>query len=74
LVWQGGSFSTLPVTDYETWFVPGGTAVAALYQFKLPGTYVYVNHNLIEAILYGAAAHVEVTGDWNDDLMEQVEK
>jgi len=74
LVWQGGSFSTLPVTDYETWFVPGGAAVAALYEFKLPGTYVYVNHNLIEAILYGAAAHVQITGEWNDDLMVQVEK
>ena len=74
LVWPGGSFSSPPVTDYETWFVPGGSAVAALYEFKLPGTYVYVNHNLIEAILYGAAAHVQVTGEGNDDLMVQVEK
>ncbi|MFW5444572.1 MAG: copper-containing nitrite reductase [Methylococcaceae bacterium] len=74
LVWPGGSFSSPPVTDYETWFVAGGSAVAALYEFKLPGTYVYVNHNLIEAILYGAAAHVQVTGDWQKDLMEQVEK
>ncbi len=74
LVWRGGSFSSPPVSDYETWFVPGGTAVAALYQFKQPGTYVYVNHNLIEAILYGAAAHMQVSGDWNNDLMVQIEK
>jgi nitrite reductase (NO-forming) len=74
LVWQGGSFSSPPVSDYETWFVPGGTAVAALYEFKQPGTYVYVNHNLIEGVLYGAIAHVQVTGEWNDDLMVQIEK
>ncbi len=74
LVWQGGSFSSSPVTDYETWFVPGGAAVAALYQFRQPGLHVYLNHNLIEAVLFGAAAHVQVTGDWNDDLMTQIEK
>jgi len=74
LVWQGGSFSSDPVSDYETWFVAGGSAVAALYQFRQPGTYVYVNHNLIEAVLYGAAAHVQVTGDWNNDLMMQLEQ
>lgn len=74
LVWQGGSFSSSPVSDYETWFVPGGSAVAALYQFKQPGLYVYLNHNLIEAVLYGAAAHVNVEGEWDDDLMVQIEK
>ncbi len=74
LVWQGGSFSSAPVSDYETWFVPGGAAVAALYQFRQPGLYVYLNHNLIEAVLYGAAAHVQVEGEWNKDLMEQIEK
>jgi len=31
-----------------------------------------VNHNLIEALLLGAAAHVNVEGEWNDDLMMQV--
>lgn len=74
LVWQGGSFSSHPVSDYETWFVPGGSAVAALYEFRQPGTYVYLNHNLIEAVIYGAAAHVQVTGDWNNDLMQQIER
>ncbi len=45
-----------------------------LYTFKQPGLYVYLNHNLIEAFLLGAAAHVQVEGEWNDDLMKQVEK
>lgn len=38
LVWEGGSFSDRPVTNRETWFVPGGSAVAAMYEFKQPGT------------------------------------
>ena len=72
LVWQGGSFNDKPVTDLETWFIAGGSAVAALYEFRQPGTYVYLNHNLIQAIQLGAAAHVVVEGEWNNDLMEQV--
>lgn len=74
LMWQGGSFSDKPATNLETWFVAGGSAVAMLYQFKQPGTYVYVNHNLIEAVLLGAAAQVKVDGEWNNDLMEQLLK
>jgi nitrite reductase (NO-forming) len=31
-----------------------------------------VNHNLIEAMELGAAGHVLVEGEWNDDLMKQV--
>ncbi|NOR79835.1 MAG: nitrite reductase, copper-containing [Methyloprofundus sp.] len=72
LVWQGGSFSDKPVTGRETWFIPGGSAVASLYEFKQPGTYVYLNHNLIQAIQLGAAAHIVVAGEWDNDLMEQV--
>ena len=72
LVWEGGSFNDAPVTDRETWFIPGGSAVAALYKFKQPGVYVYLNHNLIQAIQLGAAAHIVVEGEWNNDLMEQV--
>ena len=52
----------------------GGEAVAALYTFQQPGIYAYVNHNLIESIMLGAAAHVLVNGAWNNDLMEQVSK
>ncbi len=73
LVWRGGSFADTPATGLETWFVPGGAAVAALYEFRQPGLYVYLNHNLIEAVQLGAALHINVDGDWNDDLMEQVE-
>jgi nitrite reductase (NO-forming) len=74
LVWQGGSFSDTPDTGYETWFVPGGSAVAAGYQFKQPGLYVYLSHNLIEAVLLGAAAHMNVKGKWDNNLMEQTKK
>ena len=74
LVWPGGSFNNAPTVDRETWPVNGGEAVAAMYTFKQPGIYAYVNHNLIEAIMLGAAAHVSVEGEWNNDLMEQVSK
>jgi len=73
LVWRGGSFADRPATNLETWFVPGGTAVAMLYEFRQPGHYAYLNHNLIEAFLLGAAAHVHVEGEWNNDLMEQID-
>ncbi len=72
LVWRGGAFGDPPATGLETWFVAGGSAVAMLYEFRQPGLYVYVNHNLIEAILLGAAAHITVEGEWDDNLMEQV--
>jgi len=74
LVWRGGSFDDVPATNLETWSVVGGEAAAATYTFLQPGLYAYVNHNLIEAIMLGAAAHVSVEGEWNNDLMEQVEK
>ncbi len=73
LVWPGGSFANTPTVDRETWSINGGEAGAALYTFKQPGLYAYVNHNLIEAIVLGAAAHVTVEGEWNNDLMEQLE-
>jgi len=71
-VWQSGKFSNAPETNLETWFIRGGSAGAALYTFLQPGLYVYVNHNLIEAVLLGANAHLKVEGEWNDDLMQQV--
>jgi nitrite reductase (NO-forming) len=74
LVWPGGSFNNTPTVDRETWSINGGEAGAAMYTFKQPGLYAYVNHNLIEAIMLGAAAHVMVEGKWNNDLMEQVAK
>jgi nitrite reductase (NO-forming) len=73
-VWQSGSFDDPPDTNLETWFIPGGAAGAALYTFQQPGLYVYLNHNLIDAVLKGAAAHVKVEGEWNNDLLEQIKK
>ncbi|ANK88095.1 MULTISPECIES: copper-containing nitrite reductase [unclassified Rhizobium] len=71
-VWATGKFLNPPDTDQETWFIPGGTAGAAIYTFAQPGIYAYVNHNLIEAFELGAAAHFKVTGEWDDDLMTSV--
>ena len=72
-VWEEGKFANPPAKDLETWFIRGGSAGAALYTFVQPGIYAYVNHNLIEAVELGATAHFVVEGDWNDDLMKQVE-
>ena len=72
LVWETGSFDDVPATNLETWFIRGGSAGAAIYTFRQPGLYAYVNHNLIEAMALGAAAHVRVEGRWNNDLMTQV--
>ncbi len=74
LVWEAGSFADKPATGLETWFIRGGSAGAMAYEFRQPGVYAYVNHNLIEAVLLGATAHVIVDGEWNDDLMTQVAK
>ena len=72
-VWEAGSFADNPDTGLETWFIRGGSAGAALYTFRQPGVYVYLNHNLIEAEELGAASHVVVEGDWDDDLMAQID-
>jgi nitrite reductase (NO-forming) len=72
-VWATGKFRNAPEVDLETWHIPGGCAGAALYTFLQPGIYAYVNHNLIEAVELGATAHFTVEGDWNDDLMTQVQ-
>lgn len=71
-VWATGKFNNPPERGLETWFIPGGTAGLMVYTFEQPGIYAYVNHNLIEAFELGAAAHVVVEGEWNDDLMKQV--
>lgn len=73
-VWSTGSFADAPQTGLETWFIAGGAAGAAVYTFRQPGFYAYVNHNLIEALLKGAAAHFHVEGEWDDDLMTQIKK
>jgi len=73
-VWERGNFSDPPARDLESWVIAAGSAGAAVYKFRQPGTYVYLSHNLIEAILLGAAAHIKVEGKWDNDLMEQVMK
>lgn len=70
LVWRGGSLNDTPATNLETWLVEGGSAGAMLYKFRQPGEYVYLNHNLIEAVLLGASAKINVEGTWDNDLMQ----
>lgn len=60
LVWTGGSFSDQPITDQETWFVPGGTAVAALYEFNQSGTFNYFNKNIPPDTQSGPLAHIKI--------------
>lgn len=71
-VWESGSFGDAPQTGLETWFIRGGSSGAAMYTFRQPGVYAYVNHNLIEAALLGATGHFVVEGEWDNGLMEQV--
>ena len=70
-VWETGKFDNPPLKNLETWFVRGGSAGVALYTFRQPGVYAYLNHNLIEAEM-GAAGHIVVEGEWDDELMMQV--
>ncbi len=72
LYWPGGKFSNKPFTDFETWEIPGGSAAAALYKFREPGTYLLLDHNLIEAFAYDAIAQVKVEGKWDSSLMKVV--
>lgn len=74
LYWPGGKFNNKPYTDFETWEVPGGSAAATLYKFREPGTYVLLDHNLIEAFDFGSMAQVKVEGKWDSTLMKQIEK
>lgn len=71
-VWERGNFADPPQRDLESWSIAAGSASAFLYTFRQPGTYVYLSHNLIEAVLLGVLAHVQVDGEWNNDLMEQI--
>ena len=72
LYWPGGKFNNKPYTDFETWVVPGGSAAAVIYKFREPGTYLLLNHNLIEAFDYGAMAQIKVSGNWDSSLMKVV--
>ena len=74
LVWETGTFSDPPATGLETWFIRGGSAGAMAYTFVQPGTYAYVTHNLIEAVLLGSVAHVKVEGAWDDRVMAVIDR
>ncbi len=74
LYWPGGKFNNKPYTDFETWPVPAGSAAAVMYKFRQPGTYILLNHNLIEAFDFGALAQVKVAGTWDSTLMKQIQK
>lgn len=71
-VWETGSLNSPPIKDQQTWLVRGGAVGTAIYTFRQPGVYVYVNHNLIEAVELGAAGHVVVEGPWDHDLLRVV--
>ena len=73
-VWERGGFNNPPALDLETWVIAAGSAAASVHELRQPGTYVYLSHNLIEAFVYDTKAILEVKGDWNDSLMEQVKE
>jgi len=70
-VWPYGKFNNQPDEGLESWEVVAGGTAAAVYTFKQPGLYVYLNHNLIMAFIKDAKAFIHVTGEWNNELMEQ---
>ncbi len=74
LYWPLGKFHNKPLVDLETWNIPAGSAAAALYRFREPGDYVYLDHNLIDAIAYGAMAQIKVSGKWDNSLMKVISK
>ena len=70
-VWPYGKFNNRPDEGLESWDVVAGGTAAAVYTFKQPGLYVYLNHNLIMAFVKDAKAFIHVEGEWNSELMEQ---
>ena len=71
-VWERGNLADTPAQNLETWAIAAGSTGAAMYTFKQPGVYVYLNHNLIEAVDLGALAQFKVDGKWDNGLMEQL--
>lgn len=70
-VWERGNLADAPAQDLESWVIAAGSSGASMYTFKQPGVYVYLSHNLIEALNLGALAQIKVDGKWDNDLMEQ---
>ena len=71
-VWERGGFGSPPEVDLETWAIAAGSAGASIHTIRQPGVYVYLSHNLIEALAYDAKAILVAEGEWNNDLMEQI--
>lgn len=71
-VWERGDLGSPPRVDQESWVIGAGSAGISVHTLNQPGTYVYLSHNLIEAFIYDAKAILEVEGEWNNDLMEQL--
>ena len=72
-VWERGSFADAPETGLETWVIAAGSAGASIHTIRQSGTYVYLSHNLIEAFAFDAKAILVAEGEWDNDLMEQVQ-
>ncbi|MDO5103777.1 MAG: copper-containing nitrite reductase [Lautropia sp.] len=70
-VWERGNLADPPLQDLESWAIAAGSTGAFMYTFKQPGVYVYLSHNLIEAVNLGALAQIKVDGKWDNNLMEQ---
>lgn len=70
-VWPYGKFNNQPDEGLESWDVVAGGTAAAVYTFKQPGLFVYLNHNLIMAFIKDAKAFIHVEGEWDNELMEQ---
>ena len=73
-VWERGGFNNPPKLDLETWVIAAGSAGASIHTIQQPGAYVYLSHNLIEAFVYDAKAILIAEGEWDNDLMEQLEE
>lgn len=73
-VWERGNLADAPATNLESWVIAAGSAGVMMYEFRQPGKYAYLSHNLIEAFLLGAVAQFEVKGTWDNDLMQQMQK
>lgn len=71
-VWERGNLADPPAHNLESWEIAAGSAGAFVYTFRQPGTYVYLSHNLIEAFMFGALAQFHVSGQWDNDLMQQL--
>ena len=72
-VWERGGFGNPPAVDLETWVIAAGSAGASIHTIRQPGIYAYLSHNLIEAFVFDAKAILVAEGEWNNDLMEQVQ-